>query len=99
MFLMLYDGATNLVTAEVVQDEEGPTTMSLMTEYFEKYPHNAGMSWSVDPSKIGSTGCRQGAWVKGKVVSELGGSMVGVDLGTFTVRVYVRNYAGPYNRC
>ena len=37
MFLMLYDGATNLVTAEVVQDEEGPTTMSLMTEYFEKY--------------------------------------------------------------
>ena len=36
MFLSVYDGATNLVTAEVVQDKEDSTTMSLMTEYFEK---------------------------------------------------------------
>ena len=35
-FLILYDGATNLVTAEVVQDKEKVTTMSLMTEYFAK---------------------------------------------------------------
>ena len=37
MFLILYDGAINLVTTEVVQDKKEPTTMSLMTEYFEKY--------------------------------------------------------------
>ena len=37
MFLIMYDGATNLVTAEVVQDKEESTRMSLMTEYFEKY--------------------------------------------------------------
>ena len=52
--------------------------------------------WSVDTSKVGSTGSRQGAWVKGKVVSELGGSMVGVHLGARTLRVNVsklrRNY-------
>ena len=45
--------------------------------------------WSVDTSKIGSTGSRQGSWIKGKVISELGGSMVGVDLGTRIVRVNV----------
>ena len=36
MFLILYDGATNLVTAEVVQDKEEPTTMSLTTEPSDK---------------------------------------------------------------
>ena len=76
-----------------------PGNQIMSEEIWQLNSHNAGMSWSVDPSKIGSTGCRQGACVKGKVVSELGGSMVGVDLGTFTVRVFGRNYAGPYNRC
>ena len=37
MFLMVYDGATILVSAEDVQDKEEPKTMSLMAEYFEKY--------------------------------------------------------------
>ena len=37
MFLILYDGATNRVAAEVVQDKQEPTIMSLMTGYVEKY--------------------------------------------------------------
>ena len=45
--------------------------------------------WSVDTTKIGPTGQRQGAWIKGKIVSELGGSMLGVDLGTRIVRINV----------
>ena len=40
MFLVLYDGATHLVTAEAVQHKEEVTTMSLMTEYFLKYQIN-----------------------------------------------------------
>ena len=45
--------------------------------------------WSVDTTKIGPTGQRQGAWIKGKIVSELGRSMLGVDLGTRIVRINV----------
>ena len=52
-----------------------------------------GLSTLLRTSKVGSAGSRQGAWVKGKVVSELGGSMVGV---TRIVRVNIsklrRNY-------
>ena len=53
--------------------------------------------WSVNTSKIGSTGSRHGAWVKGKVVSELGGSMVGVDLGTCVARVNISNLRRIYD--
>ena len=38
--MILDDGATNLVTAEVVQDKEDVSATSLMTEYFEKYQIN-----------------------------------------------------------
>ena len=40
VFLILYDGATNLLTSEVVQDKEEHTTMSVMNDYFEKYQIN-----------------------------------------------------------
>ncbi|CAE7547703.1 BSL3 [Symbiodinium sp. CCMP2592] len=53
--------------------------------------------WSEDKSKIGSTGSKHGSWLKGKVISELGGSMVGVDLGTRIVRVNISKLRKNYD--
>ena len=40
IFLIFYDGAINLLIAEVIQDTEDNTTLSLITEYFENYQIN-----------------------------------------------------------
>eukprot|EP00435_Cladocopium_sp_Y103_P036710 s1063_g9.t1 len=39
-FLLLFDGATSLTTAYVVQDRSDETTISLLLEYFETYQLN-----------------------------------------------------------
>ena len=39
-FLLLYDGATSLATAFVVQNRSDPVTISHLQEYFETYQRN-----------------------------------------------------------
>ena len=60
------------------------------------FPGDKIYYWTEDKSKIKSDGPHGGKWIKGKLVS-VGGSMVGVDLGTRIVKVNISKIRKGHN--